>query len=554
MALDPNMQCVCGYRRFREQPTRLTTPVSRWVLIDDGAEFPFTILYGEFTVDQNVCGRQVVCEACKRVRSTVITSSGPLIYGMYEIDGTIYVVGDEIDSVGCLSLELVDQDTGETFSIPLAVAYDEIAGPIDGVPEDDPEEIPPGEVAEELLRAETAGILVPGNYDVWLIDGCCASRRQLGTIEVEDNVAAIPIQLADLNGAPESWRTGQWRPGTPSDAPQSGSLISIPFDKCDVVMEYDGRFGTLPDAQGWTGGDGTLVAGNVLRLESAASTVIWEQTVDSEVTIAPEEIHAYAVYMVESWTPDTPGNPGEGVNFRAMFSLPDAGPYLGVSWCHSDHLGLLALDDSAEVAGEHVLTSGDLTEDVSNPPVWHRVAAQYRRSSPTGVIVTHNDHPPRMTPNDTFDEFGASADVELVGRFGSVQAGGTLVTYIRNFVLSAPGRFIRTHWRSFAPSAAPVLRLYLSRDSSIFSSDVDARFLVRYGTYTTGSNPYLIPTNTVSVTATMMTPNQLYEVPLTLTGLTTRAPVWFTIERDWSHIEDTTRATVQLCHMTIRAS
>jgi hypothetical protein len=48
--------------------------------------------------------------------------------------------------------------------------------------------------------------------------------------------------------------------------------------------------------------------------------------------------------------------------------------------------------------------------------------------------------------------------------------------------------------------------------------------------------------------------NLIYEVSLTLTGLTADRPFTFTVERDWAHAEDDMQATMWLAMATVRSS
>ena len=123
---------------------------------------------------------------------------------------------------------------------------------------------------------------------------------------------------------------------------------------------------------------------------------------------------------------------------------------------------------------------------------------------------------------------------------------GQIDARVQNVWASTPGRFLRARFQSFAPGASPVLRLYLTSD--LDSSATLARFKVKYGT-----DPYILTGSTVSATASFTAKHQIFEVPLTLAGLAADAPFWFTVEREWDHADDQTRATVWLDYATIRS-
>mgnify|MGYP000303674660 FL=1 len=83
---------------------------------------------------------------------------------------------------------------------------------------------------------------------------------------------------ADLCGAPDYWREGNWRPPSPQDIMAGshglGLMPSIPFDRCDAVLVYDARNldAPMPRDQGWEErGDG-----NAARHEPERGTLLIE--------------------------------------------------------------------------------------------------------------------------------------------------------------------------------------------------------------------------------------------------------------------------------------
>jgi hypothetical protein len=138
-----------------------------------------------------------------------------------------------------------------------------------------------------------------------------------------------------------------------------------------------------------------------------------------------------------------------------------------------------------------------------------------------------------------------------VRAFFGDQDGSNLTSQIRNFVVSASGRFVRAMFRSYAPASSLVLRLHFVSDLGINNS---ARIKVRYGSLAAGTDPYTLGAVSANTTAYFNTKNVVVEVPVTLTNLPAKSPFWFSVERDWQHVDDTTAATIHLLSATVRTS
>jgi hypothetical protein len=148
---------------------------------------------------------------------------------------------------------------------------------------------------------------------------------------------------------------------------------------------------------------------------------------------------------------------------------------------------------------------------------------------------------------------GGTVNPRLRAEFGNTQIlSGTLVGHIRNFVVSCPGRFVRAFFRSYSAVVAPVLRLNFVSDQDGLSPK--ARILVRYGSLGLGTDPYAMGTQSVAGTLSFDSRNIMFELPLTLTGLSAKSPFWFSVERDWEHADDLTRATIHLVNATVRST
>ena len=95
----------------------------------------------------------------------------------------------------------------------------------------------------------------------------------------------------------------------------------------------------------------------------------------------------------------------------------------------------------------------------------------------------------------------------------------------------------------------PVLRLYLALDAGGSGENL-ARFKVRYGPAVSNQ----VPTLTADVSVNFTARNTLFEVALNLPNLTPNTPLWFTVERDWTHADNRTEATAWLTQATVRGA
>lgn len=549
----PNRVCTCGYRRFRERRTPRSTAVQRWMLYDTTGlsgfgTTPFGTFFGSgsgglwglFDSTFKTTVLDTVCESCQRVRSTKLLG-GIAPFATYVENGYLYVIASDVGLATCFALRFTGP--GGSYEEPLAYLPGAAPPPalVSSPPPVSEAAPPPGAVlASSLLRARLPQVEATGQYVVELVDRCCGCDTALVTVTLEAPPMLLSPLDADLGGAPRQWLFGQYG-DTPGGQPASGSRVSIPFDKCAVVHEYDARFGTPPSSQGWThggagsSGDYALVEGGALRGQTAAASY-WSKT--TVVPANPLRCFSYAV--INPLDEPVYGSPGDGVDFDARYATALSQPYQGVRYTYSDRLWhATELGGSSDVA----------ISPTEEPRGWTFVAATDEAVSnreqtwlPHGVGG--------VTQSATvFGSDGTASALDVVSVFGDTAGGGTDVLY-RNYVASYGGRFIRPMWQAFAQVTNPVLRLYLVADanSSVLKT---ARFRVRYGQIT--GQPYALPANVADATLNFVAANTVYELPIALPGLTANLPFVFTVERLWDHGDDGLEATAHLLSVSVRS-
>lgn len=494
--------------------------------------------WGLFDGVYQAVSEDTVCESCQRVRATR-TIGGITALGSYVSNGWFYVAAADVARLAtCYEVRL--EGPGGIYQVPLSF-YPGAVPPIVAPTPPTTASSPPAAAStvDTLLRARLPEVSETGTYTATLVDRCCGCETTLATFELEAPPMIIVPQQADLGGFPTPWVRQQISAPTQLAA---RSRFGVPLDYCEAVLEYDARLGTLPASQGWTHqtggagapGDFQLVEGGALRVlgPGGGDDTYYEN--DATLSAAPGKVFAYADYLVDSTTL-TPAA-GEGLDFQGLYAS-SAGAYSGVRWDARDTgLRVTALDGASDAAW---------LEGTHSPRGWHTTGFEREGGTQQGVH------------NTLFDEglsFGtvagpAPAD-EIRARFGDV-AGQGLTAYIRNFVVSTPGRFCRAWFTGYSQVSAPRLRLYLVSDLPATAART-ARVLVRYGPGT--GAPYAMPTSTAEATVSLTAANTVYEVAIDLSGLTANNPFWFTVERDWSHGDDLLQATAWLYQATIRAS
>ena len=367
---------------------------------------------------------------------------------------------------------------------------------------------------------------------------------------------------ADLNGAPSYWREGNWRPrnlthtDTPNQ-PSSGSIRTVPFDKCRMVHEYDARFSTLPlpSDQGWTpapasptqwvheAGQGTL------KFDfTSGQTGVWsKESTSGQLTANPLFVVAYSRFMVEQST--TVLITG-GLDFLVV-GTRSGGAYAGMRALWDTRFHYVTLSTSSK----DVDTSEPIDELLG---VWHRMAldANLDGSSDNAKTIGSLDDAPNYDPRDFFGTLTGPGFSALKGRFGKENSTGVLKGRIRNFVTSAPGRFIRAWFRAAAPATGVQIRLILTAD--VAAAAGNGVFKIRYGSPSLGTQPYEVPAN-VTIDRSLQwtsTPtsnfNKVRELAFPLTHTFVAAePLWFTVERVWDSTSDTLDSTVHLLQVIV---
>ena len=554
---DPTRKCTCGFRRFRTKPIRTEEAVDRWVLFDDGAfagmgSIPFGLPFGSgsagewglFPGTRRSFSEQVVCENCTRIRSTKLKSAFA-IFGSFVLGDTVcIIVSDVAEGVGAGCLELRFDGPGPVPNVSPSLSYPIIplAAPAPGgatFPS------PPGPFAS-MLCATLPPAVVEGVYTIVFVDRCSGYEESLGTVTLESDVITLNPKDADLNGAPAAWVDRNLRAKQEVVQIGSGSIQGIPFDKCDEVVEYDARFGTLPDAQGFTL-LGTLpsglLPGGVLQMTSAGGAVTgsWRKDITTSALLPGMSMYSRFQHRANI----DPDAFGAGMNFLGGYAAGSAGPLSGGRMSYYEAAIATMLDASAETT-----LAGPFGKELEG---WREIALQGHDGD--DVSLVHGEHSLWET-HPMFATFGtivgpAPAVPMIRGEFGDMTGTG-VDTLLRNFVVSGPGRFVRAWFNAFATVDDPIVRLNLVSDQKV-GSFTTARFLVRYGSQAQGDDPYMIPASTAAVTVDFIVQNQIFVASFTMTGVTAGQPFWFTVERDHTHPDDQGEATAFLTSATVRA-
>lgn len=546
-----NRKCVCGYTRFREAKVTAQEEVERWMLFEATTlggfgSTPFGTffgagaggLWGLFAGTLRTTAIQTVCESCSRLRNTK-TLGRVAIFGSYiEGDRLYVVVSDLYRPAACYSVRLVGAD-GETYDLSLTW--------VPGLPQsllvsDSPSEtaaVPPVGAAtvNAVLFGVIPEILTSQDFDIIIIDSCAGIEYTIATAYLESEPMIFNPYDANIGGAPRAWlrgSTGRLQSGQPS----AGSRLSIPFDKCLGVIEYDPRDGTLPDAQGFTHngtgapGDYTLAEGGVM-LGSTGLPSYWTK----EVILGADPGSVYSYMHFNGVVSNGHAVPTDGFLAGARYATSIGAPYVGTYMAFSSDLWYVVRCD----LGLATLVADSTTQGWSSFAVHTNVdvpADQYwlneggnglaAFSATTGVAAA-------MVGQATFGDY--------------IGSGGDHA--VRHYVSSFGGRFIRAAFSGISPVSDPVLRMYGVADANASVSKT-ARFRVRYGVGT--ADPYALPASYVDATVNVLVANSVYEISFQLEGLTAKGPFDFTIERVWDHADDNLEATFHMFYATLRST
>lgn len=175
MAVDPNMKCVCGFRRFRESVLAVTEGVESWLLYDVGT-------WGLFAIDVARTHKILACESCGRARSDRVIG-GLGAYGAYDgLDGYVYILVTDASVLGCARARYTSVDHPEYYVdvavAPHAGAADPVtpgSAPISSAPTP-----PAGAVVADVIRAALpdGSILYDGDYVLTLVDICVGTSSE----------------------------------------------------------------------------------------------------------------------------------------------------------------------------------------------------------------------------------------------------------------------------------------------------------------------------------------------------------------------------------------
>lgn len=540
------MKCTCGHRRFANRREASTAEVSRWMLTADeelegfGAT-PFGTgfgaadsggSYGRYVSSLRTALLYTYCESCKRLRA-VKQLGGIVALGSYVEGNTLFVVASDIvRPVTCFDASFVAPD-GTSYVVALQLES-ATPPPIFGEPIEFAESLPVGAVvASSVLSAVLPEVLESGDYLVQIVDRCSGNTTDLVQLFLEASVQVLLPRDADLGGAPVLWLRGFNVNIASATQPAGASVETIPFDKCTGVLEYNAALGDLPDAQGWSlEGVGSIGDFSIVDGRAMGFTTTTISYFEKALTLGanPGRVHGYIKFLRSSFGSSL------GLDLQALYATNTAA-WRGARVASRDAgIYKVELDDGGAVA----------LDIKGRPAGWEEMGGSQVTAGPG--VAWRDDYTEDATA--TYGTVGTAGATEIRARFGRTSGDGpTLTGYIRNVVVSAPGRFIRAGFSAYAETSTPVLRLYLSRLSDA-DTDRTARFRLIYGQ---GLNPYAAESNTADFTATLAAANNLYEFPVSLLGLEAKKPFWFTVERLWSHGDDLFDSTVHLHRITVRA-
>lgn len=195
MPIDPNMKCVCGFRKFRETTRTVGATVERWVRFDAGGGLGSTplgtgfgsasISWGLFEMEVARPTRFVNCENCGRTRSSAVLG-GVGVFGAYELGGYVFAVVTDVTQLACLRMRFTG--ASETHTVGITV-YSGTPMPIELA---DPEVVaasPGAGAVAGVIYAAFPTVSVTGTYDVTLVDLCAGTEVDLLSVSMVSAVA-----------------------------------------------------------------------------------------------------------------------------------------------------------------------------------------------------------------------------------------------------------------------------------------------------------------------------------------------------------------------------
>jgi hypothetical protein len=364
---------------------------------------------------------------------------------------------------------------------------------------------------------------------------------------------------ADLNGAPAYWRTGNWRPNTRRTLVTPCAFTTCPFDKCDLVFEYDARHQKrpMPADQGWKqqGVTGTFwehdAERGALRF-SIPDDVISFWSSDTRVGEPPNRAVGYGLFLVESGKVETRSG---GLDFVTEASLPEGrsrgmrGSWVG-GWMYR------RLDNGAPIPMVQPTAVRALSD------VWHRMALDAELTGPNlpndevdsndgGQTIGSLDSILNNDPRHLFGH-GKLASSGVLAKFGKTDAEGSVNGWIRNYYASFPGRFMRAGFRAVAFGETTLLRFVFCAEAEPEADREPAAFLVRYASPSLGLSATALPSVEAPLAVHEFDAGRTVEVPVKLTRLVRGEELWFTIERAWKNDKDRLRSTLHLLMVIVQ--
>lgn len=370
---------------------------------------------------------------------------------------------------------------------------------------------------------------------------------------------------ADLHGAPDYWRSGNWRPrttGLTGDA--LAHIASVPMDKCDLVFEYDARDAERPNPsdQGWEilqdGGRGEHdPETGTLRLQADNNgQVFWERS-EAIQTRLPETVVAYAVYLPERLT----GRQQRfgGFDAQVLASLPDQ-PLRGMRANWSDLFRYRQLG----TAPNTLEIDSELPQDRLFG-AWHRFALDAELFAPDGSDQNDENLMTLGSLDDLinhdqrafFGSIDGRGEPTFTARFGKTEPQGSLQGRLRRIVASTPGRHVRAEFRASAPGTRVRLRLVLMAEASRGVEPGPIAFAIRFAAPSLGRfRPNELPNQRLAAARNVDSGefNRVIEVEAAFDReLVAGEPFWFTVERAFDSGEDEFRGTVHLLQAIVEA-
>ncbi|HEX7177282.1 MAG TPA: hypothetical protein VF240_18640 [Pyrinomonadaceae bacterium] len=401
------------------------------------------------------------------------------------------------------------------------------------------------------------------------------------------------LTIVNINGAPEFWRDVDWREEVfPAPNPNGVRREGVPFDRVRVLLEYDARFGTPPDEQGWTPNNEEAAAlytldgrgGLAFRIDNRPAFFTAQAELDEEL---PAQMHAYASVFLDE-VPEARAVPFDGFEQRVEVN-DDKRPSRGMraDWLRTSErttdgreLHYLTLDGreilgspkpAREARGWHELSmqccfsdddkggclSGLIKMKLPNDAKANAEARDAKANAEDDVAVNaarriEGDGRALLSFDAHVDElklrkFGESRGdlgrASLRAVFGFEGKTGQMAGRLRNFVVSAPGRYVRAWMTGNTPSRAPMLRLAFVTQERVTAG---VRFRVRYGRQKKNDPtlPLRVAEATLKLVDTEPGRETLLEIPLP--AVRAKDTVVLTLERDSSHTDDTLETSIRM--------